>query len=349
MREIMKMGMLASCIMISAIVAGDVLVRAEDSPAGTGNASRPCGAYCAGIQGRRRETQISREQLEKYHQQDALQRRANQAAEEMRNLLSWNAEVKVVYGGMYIGAGEREGDEDVLVVVLTTDSEEIKEMVQRGTPSQNVRFQKGKYTYDELQEIADQIADAYGKSPMARRLQSFSVGVYESQNVVMVTLPDLAYVDWFKREICDADCVVFREGTIVPVAGVRSQEVGTTWNVKNIRYTISKKTGKIREVKVRGVDDKTRRSVTIPASIKLNKVSYKVVGIGKNAFKGMKKLKKVTIGKNVRKIDRRAINNCKKLKTVKILSKKCSYSVKSIRKGASKKVVIKVPKGAREK
>lgn len=161
---------------------------------------------------------------------------------------------------------------------------------------------------------------------------------------------DLSYVDRFKAEICDADCLIFEKvGKIVPSVGVRKPEVGTVWNVKNIRYGITKKSGKVREVKVRGVEGKSRKCVTIPATIKLDKKTYKVVGIEKNAFKGMKRLKTVIVGKNVRKIHKQAFNNCKKLEKVKILSKKCSFSGKCIRKGASKKLVIKVPKSSKRK
>ena len=38
--------------------------------------------------------------------------------------------------------------------------------------------------------------------------------------------------------------------------------------------------------------------------------------IGKNAFKGCKKLKKVTIGSNIKKIGGSAFVNCGKLKTI---------------------------------
>lgn len=346
----MKMALLASGVMVSAIVAGGVAVRAEDGATGRGNvANRLCSAYCSGAQGRRWERQVSPEELEKYHQQDALQRRAVQAAEEMNQVLSANPAVWAVFGGMYIGDAPYDGAENVLVVVLTMDSEEIRGVIQCGIPSQEVRFQKGKYTLVELEKLRDEISDAMRHSDVIKSWKSFGVGVNVFNNTVQVTMPDLSYVDWFKREISDADCLEFREGTIVLAVCVQTPKVGATWSVKDISYKITKKTAKIREVRVIDVDGKSRRSVTIPAAIKLNKESYKVVGIGKNAFKGMKKLKKVTIGKNVRKIDRQAFKNCKRLKTVKILSKKCSYSGKCIRKGASKKLVIQVPKSARKK
>ena len=57
-------------------------------------------------------------------------------------------------------------------------------------------------------------------------------------------------------------------------------------------------------------------SVTIAKTVNINGVTYKVVQIGKNAFKGCKKLKKVTIGSNIKKIGGSAFANCSKLKTI---------------------------------
>ncbi len=86
--------------------------------------------------------------------------------------------------------------------------------------------------------------------------------------------------------------------------------------------------------------------ITIPATIKANGVTYKVTSIAKNAFKGCKKLKSVTIGKNVSKIGKKAFYGCKKLKNVIIKSKKLTtkkVGSKAFGKNA-KKMTVKVPK-----
>ena len=59
-------------------------------------------------------------------------------------------------------------------------------------------------------------------------------------------------------------------------------------------------------------------SVTIPATVKIKGVSYKVTAVSSKAFTGCKKLTKVTIGKNVKTIGTDAFNGCTKLKTVSI-------------------------------
>lgn len=65
-----------------------------------------------------------------------------------------------------------------------------------------------------------------------------------------------------------------------------------------------------------GNKGKNVTSVTIAKTVNINGVTYKVVQIGKNAFKGCKKLKKVTIGSNIKKIGGSAFVNCSKLKTI---------------------------------
>ena len=107
----------------------------------------------------------------------------------------------------------------------------------------------------------------------------------------------------------------------------------------------------MREVTLKDIQDteKSRKTISIPDTVTICRKVYKVVGVEKNAFKGMKKLKKVTVGKNVKKIDSNAFRNCKKLTTVKIKSKNCTFSGKGIWKGTSKKLTVKVPKGSLKK
>jgi len=66
--------------------------------------------------------------------------------------------------------------------------------------------------------------------------------------------------------------------------------------------------------------------------------------IANKAFKNNKKLKSVTIGKNVKKIGKEAFYNCKKLKRITIKTTKLKSVGKNAIKGIYKKATIKVPK-----
>ena len=91
---------------------------------------------------------------------------------------------------------------------------------------------------------------------------------------------------------------------------------------------------------------KNVKAVTIPASVTIGGITYKVTSIKAKCFKGYKKLAKITIGKNVKKIGKQAFYNCKKLKTIIFKTK----LLKSSKVGAKafakihKKAVAKIPK-----
>ncbi len=73
-------------------------------------------------------------------------------------------------------------------------------------------------------------------------------------------------------------------------------------------------------------------------------IKKNVTVIGKNAFAGCAKLKKVTVqGNKLKQIGSKAFYNCKKLKTITIKSKALKRVDKNAFKGINKKAVIKVP------
>ena len=126
---------------------------------------------------------------------------------------------------------------------------------------------------------------------------------------------------------------------------------------------------KKKEVKYKEPANKKAKTVSIPATVKINGVTYKVTKIADNAFKNNKtvtkvtvgsniktigknafykctKLKTVKIGKNVTTIGSNAFKGCKKLKTIKITSTKLTSKTVSKKafKGLTKATTIKVPK-----
>lgn len=119
-------------------------------------------------------------------------------------------------------------------------------------------------------------------------------------------------------------------------------KAGTKYTVAGCQYKVIKAGA---EVSLVGTN-KNAKSVTIPAVIKVKGVTYKVTSIGAKAFNGSKKLTKVTIGTNIKKISNNAFFKCRSLKTVTIksvlLTKKTAN--KKAFKGVGKKMVIKVPK-----
>ena len=87
--------------------------------------------------------------------------------------------------------------------------------------------------------------------------------------------------------------------------------------------------------------DKKETAITIPATVKYGKTVYKVVSIGKSAFKNCTALKKVRIGTNVEAIGDKAFYGCKKLEVLTIDSKKVKSIGKQALKNANKNVKVK--------
>lgn len=119
-------------------------------------------------------------------------------------------------------------------------------------------------------------------------------------------------------------------------------KAGTKYTVAGCQYKVTKAGAEVSLIKT----NKKAKRVTIPAVIKVNGVTYKVTSIGAKAFNGSKKLTKIIISTNIKKISNNAFYKCKSLKTVTIksvlLTKKTAN--KKAFKGISRKMVIKVPK-----
>ena len=113
---------------------------------------------------------------------------------------------------------------------------------------------------------------------------------------------------------------------------------------KNSYKILSTEKGK-RSVMFMGSTNSKSKAVVVPDTIKIDGKKFKVTEIKASAFKGMKKLKMVTLGKNVNKIGKKIFSGCKKLMYIEVKSSK--LNAKNIAKkafsGASSKSIMKVP------
>lgn len=109
--------------------------------------------------------------------------------------------------------------------------------------------------------------------------------------------------------------------------------IGYTHNAGSLSYTIVKKAGtKQGNVFVKKARNKKLTSVVIPKKVKIGKKWYKVTGIARNAFKGCKSLKKITIKtKNLKKVGKNAIKGIKKKAKI-ICPKKKKIYIKKYKK-----------------
>ena len=131
----------------------------------------------------------------------------------------------------------------------------------------------------------------------------------------------------------------------VPAAWLKTGTV-----VKDGRTNAKYKILSAGKVELTAVLNKNKTSVSVPDTVTLSGKSYQVTAIAAKAYKNNKKLKRVTIGKNVVSIGKNAFNGCKKLSRITIKTRKLtSGSVGAgAFKGISAKAAVKCPK-ARKK
>ncbi len=125
----------------------------------------------------------------------------------------------------------------------------------------------------------------------------------------------------------------------------KEETVGSVHKVGNYKYKISNASAKTVTLTKKVSKKKT---VTVPASVKINGASYKVTAIGANVWKNDKTLQSVVIGKNVKKIGAKAFFGAKNLKKVTIKTKSLTSVGAGAFKGVAKKITVKVPAGKKK-
>lgn len=125
-------------------------------------------------------------------------------------------------------------------------------------------------------------------------------------------------VNGTKRYTCTACGGTLDE--VIPKNGITPKK-GTILSVNGATYSITKKAANKTftggEVSYKNQTKKTK-SVTIPKTIKVEGVTYKVTSIAKNAFKNRTDLTTLKVSANVKQIYGYAFYGCKKLKTITI-------------------------------
>ena len=124
-----------------------------------------------------------------------------------------------------------------------------------------------------------------------------------------------------------------------PAAGAKKTVGALTYQVKKTGAS----GGTVTVVKA-----KKKANIIIPASININGYTYKVTEIKSKVFRNYKKLEKVTIGKYVTKIGRQAFEGCSKLKKVTVKTKKLAKIEKNAFSKIHPKAKVTVPKGKRK-
>lgn len=123
---------------------------------------------------------------------------------------------------------------------------------------------------------------------------------------------------------------------------------GSIWNIGDLRCKVTN-TSENGTVAVTGLAA-AKSSVVIKPTVQIGGKTFSVTEISAKAFQKNRKLKKVTIGKNIAKIGKNAFAGCQNLKSIRILSSKLTakkVGAKAFSK-LSAKASVKVPKAKKK-
>lgn len=111
----------------------------------------------------------------------------------------------------------------------------------------------------------------------------------------------------------------------------------------SLKYVVTKSSAKNGTVSVKAPKSKGIKTVSIPATVKLDGYTFKVTAVSDKAFLNCKKLKKAILGSNLTSIGKEAFRGCKALKNITIKTKLLKKVGKNALKNIHSKVAIKVP------
>lgn len=137
-------------------------------------------------------------------------------------------------------------------------------------------------------------------------------------------------------------CTVCGATKTEKVSKLTAPKKGKTLTVGKMVYKVTKqgpKNGTVEFVKRKS----TAKTVTIPAKITVDGISYQVTSIGAKSLKNDKKVTQVVLGSNIKTIGKEAFSGCRNLKKIKIQSTKLKTVGKNAIKNIHKKAVIQCP------
>lgn len=201
----------------------------------------------------------------------------------------------------------------------------------------------------ELAKKQEELANAKGdKTELQKELQKIQDDLKE-----LVKAKDAAYKKLQEEKATADEALKQAQAEIERLKAQQNQpkpeealKVGDTVTSGNVKYRVTDAQKKLAEAY--GVDSRRARTLKVAAAVTINGETVSVTSIAANAFKGMKKLEKVTIGTNVSRIGKNAFSGDGKLKSIQIKSKKLTSVGKRALKNISAKAVIKVPKSKKK-
>ena len=176
------------------------------------------------------------------------------------------------------------------------------------------------------------------------------------------TLCNNYFLDEKGKQQVEKDKVVISVLPVIPDSGKDSDKNNSSTNTTQKKILtkgtslLAQKTGAVYVITMEGKEvsykkqSTKKKKIVIPDQVTINGYTYKVTSIADNAFKNNKNITTVIIGKNIKRIGKKAFYGCKSLRNITIktkLLKKNTVGSKAFTKAGSKnykKLKVKVPK-----
>ena len=175
----------------------------------------------------------------------------------------------------------------------------------------------------------------------ANRIYKWRFTPADSNYNILTGEAELYHADKPATNVTDNSATGVTDEKTLPAVGTK-----LTSDDGKATYKITRSSLKNKTVTYAATTNKKVSTIVIPDTVVVSGVTYQVTAVEKNAFANNKKLKTVTIGKNVAAIGAKAFYGCKNIKTLIIKSKK--LTTKKIGSKAfsktPKKMTVKVPK-----
>lgn len=228
----------------------------------------------------------------------------------------------------------------------TSSSDDTDDMVPDDkddiVPDDDTIMSDAIYTYKETITYRGGLCDVIEATPKDSSINAYIVyyvdeSTYELLHASRISNGLEVTIDYFYPESVTIPQEVTSNAVLDP---------GGSVTIDGITYTASRNSKK-RTVEV--AKSTKAEKVTIPDKITFLGKDYKVIGIADNAFAKNKKIKKITLGKNIKTIGKQAFFKCKNLKQVTIRSTVLKKVGSKAFYGNAKALKVQAPKSKRTK
>jgi len=253
--------------------------------------------------------------------------------------VSWSSNDPAVAEADADGLVTAKAEGTVTITAEAADGSGVKGQIQLTVVEEKKPEEEAK---SDLQQTIQMTSE--GKQKAGYTAASWKVyedALAKAQKILADPNATLAQIKAAKEELKKAEAALVKMDQ-KPVATL--PKVGSIHKTKTLVFKITASDNAKKTVAVQKPVSKKAKKITIPATVTIEGYAYQVTEIAPKAFRKNSKLAQVVIGKNIQKIGKQAFDGCRKLKKVTVKAAALKSIGKYAFRSISKKAKIIVPK-----